>query len=244
MDSIKRLIKEMSLSKKLGLKSDSLKKQSFGYRICDDLSEIILQFLPFNDKIRYESVSKQFQKTILQKHEELNFKEFISIDGNIDLIAFESVLKKCPNVRSVCLIDLNTSWHDTFESTSVEYHQMIGMVIKYCHNLETIVCNFGSICDQFFERFVQKFGSKLRSFLVISDSELKFAERFVNLRELVFCDHRVRLSHSNKFSCAVRVCLKDSRILSFGFSSKLQTLIESNSRLKRLSIEWFDCDFI
>ena len=44
----------MSLSKKLCLKSDSLKRQSFNERICDDLSQVILQYLPLKDKLRLE----------------------------------------------------------------------------------------------------------------------------------------------------------------------------------------------
>ena len=46
-------------------------RDSFSYRICDDLSEVILSFLTFEDKIHYECVSKQFKRTIFQKQYKL-----------------------------------------------------------------------------------------------------------------------------------------------------------------------------
>src|SRR3954468_10230152 len=33
-----------------------------------DLSEVLLQYLPLKHKLRLESVSKQFQRTVLKKH--------------------------------------------------------------------------------------------------------------------------------------------------------------------------------
>jgi hypothetical protein len=37
----------------------SLKRDSFSGRICDDLCEVLLSYLSFEDKIRFECVSKQ-----------------------------------------------------------------------------------------------------------------------------------------------------------------------------------------
>ena len=60
----------MSSNKRLCLRSNSLKstkRQSFDERICDDLSEVILQYLSIEDKLKFESVSKQFQRTVFVK---------------------------------------------------------------------------------------------------------------------------------------------------------------------------------
>ena len=85
----------MSLSEKLCLRSDSQKRQSFSDcflnefqskddkyrrdsfddRFCDDLSEVLLQFLPIKDKLKLECVSKQFQRTIFQNISELNLDD-------------------------------------------------------------------------------------------------------------------------------------------------------------------------
>ena len=61
----------MSLSKELCLRSDSQNRHSFSDRFCDDLCEVILQYLPLKDKLRLECVSKQFQRTVLQKQNEI-----------------------------------------------------------------------------------------------------------------------------------------------------------------------------
>ena len=62
--------------------SNSLKRQSFSERICDDLSEIILQFLPLEDKLKTRMcVSKQFQRTIFVKQKEIpSFNDNIFCD--------------------------------------------------------------------------------------------------------------------------------------------------------------------
>ena len=49
----------------------NLKRDSFEDRVCDDLCEALLQFLPIEDKFKFECVSKQFQRNVFQRHEEL-----------------------------------------------------------------------------------------------------------------------------------------------------------------------------
>jgi hypothetical protein len=43
------------------------RKESFDYRICDDLCEVLIKYLSFEDKIRFECLSKQFQTLIFNK---------------------------------------------------------------------------------------------------------------------------------------------------------------------------------
>ena len=57
------------------LRSDSQKKDSFDARVCDDLSEELLQYLPIEDKLRLESVSKQFRRTLFQKLTRISINE-------------------------------------------------------------------------------------------------------------------------------------------------------------------------
>ena len=84
------------------LKSVSKNSDSFGDRFCDDFWEEILQYLPLKDKLRLESVSKQFQRTIFVKQYSLtldvldylrNFK-FISFSNEIYLKSIESLSKE------------------------------------------------------------------------------------------------------------------------------------------------------
>ena len=52
-----------------------LKRDSFSGRICDDLCEVLLSYLSFEDKIRFECVSKQWQKCVYEKQHSLVINE-------------------------------------------------------------------------------------------------------------------------------------------------------------------------
>ena len=60
-----------SSQKNISSRSSLKNSDSFDDRFCDDLCEDILQYLPLKDKLRLECVSKQFQRTVLQKHNEI-----------------------------------------------------------------------------------------------------------------------------------------------------------------------------
>ena len=70
----------MSLSKKLCVRSDPINRQSFSDRICDDLSEVILQYLSLKDKLRMECVSKQFRRTVFVKQSVIDSSDYIFYD--------------------------------------------------------------------------------------------------------------------------------------------------------------------
>ena len=52
----------MSLSNEKSIEVN-YRRDSFSDRFRDDLSEVILQYLSLNDKLKLECVSKQFQRT-------------------------------------------------------------------------------------------------------------------------------------------------------------------------------------
>ena len=45
----------------------SLRRDSFSDRFCDDLSEVLLSFVSFEDKIQFECVSHQRQRLVFNK---------------------------------------------------------------------------------------------------------------------------------------------------------------------------------
>ena len=45
----------------------SLRRDSFSGRFCDELSEVLLSYLSFEDKIRFECVLHQFQRLLFNK---------------------------------------------------------------------------------------------------------------------------------------------------------------------------------
>jgi hypothetical protein len=94
-----------------------IKMQSFSDRICDDLCEVLLKYLSFEDKIKFECVSKQFQRLIFNKQNKLRLDFFGDSDpntlnqlincdrshcsGSIKSEAFESVVKKCKFIDNI-----------------------------------------------------------------------------------------------------------------------------------------------
>ena len=46
----------------------SLRRDSFSDRFCDDLCSVVVSYLSFEDKIRFECVSHQFQRLLFNKH--------------------------------------------------------------------------------------------------------------------------------------------------------------------------------
>ena len=129
----------MSSIKRLCLR-DKTQRDSFDERICDDLSEVILQYLPIEDKFKFERVSKQFQRTIFQRQYELQIK---------DSIYLESILKKCPKINS-----LNFRLKSNEDS-----EQIVDLIVKYCNNLVEIN-GYLDINEKTKQRLVQTFNKK------------------------------------------------------------------------------------
>ena len=170
------------------LKSVSKNSDSFDDRFCDDLCEEILQYLPLKDKMRFESVSKQFQRTVYRRNHEFNLMEnerkvifarnvHVELSDEFKILnSIDSVLKKCPNIMSIDLTDFS-SINDQI------LRQMLQIITKYCNNLNEIkVKSFKSNDCKEFQEFCLKFGSKLKKiygFECFNDLNL-----FPNLRSL------------------------------------------------------------
>ena len=99
-------------------------------RLGDDLTEEVIQYLTFSDKVRLECVSKQWMRCVFNKQFVIEITEqFVngshsehqnSLNHLIDKMnisrgiygsvfnrqALESVLKKCPNIKKVKLCHL------------------------------------------------------------------------------------------------------------------------------------------
>ena len=142
----------MSLTKMQSFGSH-FKKDSFSDRFCDDLSEVILQFLSLKDKFRYECVSKQFQRTVFQRH--YNLVDEVYMFSRTQLT---TILKKLPNIRS-----LDQKRFDRFNGINDSF---IDLIVKYCNNLNEIHCDFSGISDKIEENFIKKFGSQIKSIFV------------------------------------------------------------------------------
>ena len=150
---------DMSSNKNLISKCVSKNRDSFDVRIWDDLSEEILQFLPLEHKLRLESVSKQFQRTLFQKEFSINlYSSLQSNDKNRRnyLEWFQSLLKKCPNIQTMSLILKNRTI----------FKLILPLIIKYCRHLNEFNVSLRK-CQtrtksELKGEFHLKFGSKMK----------------------------------------------------------------------------------
>ena len=166
-------------------------KNSFD-RFGDDLTELILQYLTFEDKVRLECVSKQWRRLVFNKqfvieingitdnvfndnelHNSLN-KLFRRINSRIQLNeqSLKSVLKKCPNIRKVNLkIDIDWS--------------LLSLIGRYCPRIKSLT--FGTLtCDVRSVDFFLKYGHKLEEIVIykLNDEIKEFLKLCPNLKKV------------------------------------------------------------
>ena len=185
-----------TVNKKLCLISstqNSINRQSFSDRICDDLCEEIPQYLSLEDKLKLEGVSKQFQRTVLKKHYELTIKTCNSIRKRkvkneykyhfienkfIEFISLEVLLKKCPNITS---IELKRNWMD-----NCDFNPVFRLITKCCNNLREFKTCGNWINNKDIIKFQRKFGQKIK-FFDRFHKPINF-NLFPNIEKFV-CDH-------------------------------------------------------
>ena len=135
-------------------------KSSFD-RFGDDLCELILSYLSFDDKIRAQCVSTQFSRSVYQKQYELTLNEKVftrlkksDILGNerTDIKSYKLFIKKMTSLTKLS-IKYNTLW-----CRISKLLQMIELTIKYCKYLKDIEIDFIHIRDYEADRVFKKFG--------------------------------------------------------------------------------------
>ena len=148
-------------------------------RLGEDLTELILSYLTFEDKVRLECTAKQWRRTIFNKQYfiEINdsytyigypgennliklFKELCDGKLMIRLRNLESLLKKCPNLCAF--------------STDQELGiKLLELINKYCPRLKELEVK--EVSDECLEPSLWKFGQHLESLkaCVGSDQQTK-----------------------------------------------------------------------
>ena len=126
-------------------------------RFGDDLTELILSFLWFEDKIRLECVSKQWKRCVFQRqffieidfysngsHNSMN--KLIDNDyyHHLDEEALELVLKKCPNIKKV----------KVYSNLNIKSNLMLKFG-QYCPRLKSLIYSTKSVY------FYRMYGHKL-----------------------------------------------------------------------------------
>ena len=145
--------------------SKKQKRKSFSYRICNDLSEVLLQFLPLKDKLRLECVSKQFQRTVFRKQFSITLYSSLQSNNEMSeqtkdevferhyLKSIESLLKKCPNIQTMSI----------FVKNNTIFRSILPLITKYCDNLDEFKVSLDDATEpELNEEFRRLFGPKLK----------------------------------------------------------------------------------
>ena len=112
-------------------------------RFGDDLTEEVIQYLTFADKVRLECVSKQWKRCVFQKQFAIELcksvkrrpfalKSLFKLIGNerrLDYQSLESLLKKCPNIIKV---------HLGFKYKRLYTRQELSLIGQYCHYIRSL----------------------------------------------------------------------------------------------------------
>ncbi|XP_054161584.1 uncharacterized protein LOC128959615 [Oppia nitens] len=181
-------------------------------RFGDDMMELILSYLSFNDKVTLESVSKQWQRVVYNTQTELVLNRSDTEEHNtlnkllkdievtdyatgfanyagfkaIDKPSLESILKKCPLLRKLnfqCYID-------------GDIMQMVG---KHCHYLKSIECNPIGLKESTLREFGRKYGDKLQ---VIRFNDSNYCSAFLK-KFFIYCQNvrEVYTEDNSAFIC-------------------------------------------
>ena len=129
----------------------SQKRQSFDERVCDDLSEVILQFLPIEDKLRLRCVSTQFQRAILTKETYFSVGSYLGSKDWEEKVDF--VLKKCP------VIKFNLNEH--FDAQA-KCDRFIDLIIANCNKLSHLENIHQNMKDENLNKLLIRFAQMLR----------------------------------------------------------------------------------
>ena len=144
-------------------------KSSFD-RFGDDLIELVLSYISFEDCFQYKCVSKQWKYLLFNKQNQIfindcNYRyinvnvenkriEFIrSIDNENKFKAIELVLKNCPNITSIFIRLPENQRH---------INKVFELIIKYCNKLNEIEFSTNGLTLNTIEKFCHKFGSKMK----------------------------------------------------------------------------------
>ena len=211
----------------------TLNKSSFE-RFGDDLSELILSFLPITDKLRYECVSKQFQRLVFNKQHVLDIHVFGIIEPQfgshlvkcllvsnektfhktINKKAFECVLKKFNRIKSLNICD----------QIRVD-NSVIALIANNCHHLQELIIDaksFNDIDESFIKLLGQKCGQKLKSidfsyYCSYYNNKSSILYGFSpNIKEFCFNDLKIITSKPNNFYTKLEKIVFGSQSFSFG----------------------------
>ena len=202
-------------------------------RFGDDLTELILSFMTFEDKIRFECVSKQWQRFVFNKqfaigisrsNQESTKDSLIGLyrGSRIKRKALKSVLKKCRYIRTVGLY------------SSVDSPQVLSLIGQYCPNIKSLYFddNNGKCLD-----FFRIYGHKLEELSLWRDyEEIRFCP---NLKKVSVCRDSILFNNENVFLPKLQYLFGTFQISS-RLVHKMMKFTDKYSRTMKTLKAWFE----
>ena len=142
-------------------------KNSFD-RLGDDLTELILQYLTFEDKVRLECVSKQWRRLVFNKQFVIEINKSkatkdslkrneLFVSKSLDRQLLESVLKKCRNItRFSCNFIIDSS--------------LLSLIGQYCRRVKSLTY-YSDYNNKNVLLFFQSYGHRLEELNLFGDYE-------------------------------------------------------------------------
>ena len=173
-------------------------KNSFD-RFGDDLTELIVSYLWFEDKVRLECVSKQWRSLVFNKQfvieidncsdEKPNsLNKLIDSRRHLDQQLLESILKKCPNITDVKLFWANNS-------------SVLSLIGRYCHRIKSLSYYTCIKRDDNSLSFFRNYGHKLEELrLFLNNEDIYHFYRFCpNLKKIWIPNISVLITDDKEF---------------------------------------------
>ena len=139
-------------------------------RFGDDLSELMLSYLRFDDKITLRCVAKQWNRLVFNKQTAINFNDWIDISDNVrmktDSDRVKALLKKCPNIRKIYFL---------FDAIT---DPVLDVIVANCPTLKLFSLRLKNLSLEAIRRFGQQLGPKLKSIEMVDWSNIPPDEAF------------------------------------------------------------------
>jgi len=155
---------------------------SFDVRVWDDLSAELLQYLSIKDKIRLQSVSKQFQRTLFNRQHRIVIdseyrdkrKSLFPNDVTINCKTVALILRISPNIKQIIIGCKH--WLENIENMN----QVLKTIVRNCDNLRDLrLYDSKTIKSSTIKSFIEKFGHQLES--------IRFCKMNPFVEELIHC---------------------------------------------------------
>ncbi|CAG2113202.1 unnamed protein product, partial [Medioppia subpectinata] len=206
-------------------------------RFGDDLCALLVSYLHIEDCFKYESVSKQFQRTVFGSVVCIDFNDhFIQREDDISIFkTMNKIIKKCRNIQTIdfCFIEENNKY----------FLEVLAEILREFPNLREIYCNLSSNSN----RWIRELAPLIT---LIGDIEMEAKESLIHCHRLshltdsdlshVFDTTSGQLLAKNLLSFGLNGSHNNQQLSEFVSGNQSLTYMEQQTKHKKTSLETTD----